>query len=129
MTIKIRLKILTRNIRLDYGFDQEEKTKQREGRGQQQQQKQILHRQLLNQDNTPAILIEADKVRITQVIDNLLSNALKFTKEGPISLSVESNDKRRVVVSVRDDGQGIDPGILPKLFTKFATKSELGVLV
>ena len=81
---------------------------------------------LLIQYNTPIILIEADKVRITQVIDNLLSNALKFTKEGTISLSVESNDRRQAVVSVKDNGQGIDPSILPKLFTKFATKSELG---
>ena len=92
----------------------------------QQQQEQLLHKQIINQNNTPAILIEADKVRIMQVIDNLLSNALKFTKEGTISLSVESNDKRQVVISVKDNGQGIDPNILPRLFTKFATKSEFG---
>jgi two-component system sensor histidine kinase VicK len=61
-----------------------------------------------------------------QVIDNLLSNALKFTKEGTVSLLVESNDRRQAVVSVKDNGQGIDPSILPKLFTKFATKSEVG---
>jgi signal transduction histidine kinase len=120
-----QIKNSNRNIRLVYGFDKEEETKQREGRGQQQQE-QLLHTQLLIQYNTPIILIEADKVRITQVIDNLLSNALKFTKEGTISLSVESNDRRQVVVSVKDNGQGIDPSILPKLFTKFATKSEIG---
>jgi signal transduction histidine kinase len=56
----------------------------------------------------------------------LLSNAIKFTKEGIISLSVETNDKGQAVVSVKDSGQGIDPSILPKLFTKFATKSEFG---
>ncbi|MGC2427925.1 MAG: ATP-binding protein [Nitrososphaeraceae archaeon] len=113
------------NIRLVYGFDKEEETKQGEGRGQQQQE-QLLNKQLLIQYNTPTILIEADKVRIMQVIDNLLSNALKFTKEGTVSLLVESNDRRQAVVSVKDNGQGIDPSILPKLFTKFATKSEVG---
>ena len=92
----------------------------------QQQQEQLLHKQIINQDSTLAILIEADKVRITQVIDNLVSNALKFTKEGIISLSVETNDKGQAVVSVKDTGRGIDPNILPKLFTKFATKSEFG---
>jgi signal transduction histidine kinase len=120
-----QIKNSNRNIRLVYGFDKEEETKQGEGRGQQQQE-QLLNKQLLIQYNTPTILIEADKVRIMQVIDNLLSNALKFTKEGTVSLLVESNDRRQAVVSVKDNGQGIDPSILPKLFTKFATKSEVG---
>ena len=35
-------------------------------------------------------------------------------------------DKQYVVISVKDTGQGIDPEILPKLFTKFATKSDRG---
>lgn len=65
-------------------------------------------------------------MRMTQVIDNLVSNALKFTKEGIISLSVKTNDNGQAVVSVKDNGQGIDPNIFPKLFTKFATKSEFG---
>ena len=113
------------NVRIVYGIDKEEETTQGGGRGQQRQE-QLLHKQLLIRDNTSTVLIEADKVRITQVIDNLVSNALKFTKEGTISLSVESNDKRQAVVSVKDSGQGIDPSMLPKLFTKFATKSEFG---
>jgi signal transduction histidine kinase len=125
-----QIKNSNRNIRLVCGYDKEEETKQGDGRSQQQQQQQqqeqLLYKRLLIQDNTPTILIEADKVRMMQVIDNLLSNALKFTKEGTISLSVESNDRRQAVVSVKDNGQGIDPSILPKLFTKFATKSEIG---
>ena len=116
------------NIEIVCGINKEEETTQGGGgvAGRPQQQEQLLHKQIINQNNTPAILIEADKVRIMQVIDNLLGNALKFTKEGTISLSVETNDKRQVVVSVKDDGQGIDPSILPRLFTKFATKSEFG---
>ena len=99
--------------------------RQGEGEGvQQQQEQQELHNQSLIQDSD-TILVEADKGRIMQVIDNLLSNALRFTNEGTISISVESNDKE-AVVSVKDNGQGIDPDILPKLFTKFASKSEIG---
>jgi signal transduction histidine kinase len=77
------------------------------------------------------IFIEADKARITQVISNILGNAVKFTEEGTISVSVEQkkeeeNNDHVVVISVKDTGQGIHRDILPKLFTKFATKSETG---
>ena len=73
------------------------------------------------------IFVEADKPRITQVISNLLRNALKFTNEGEISISVEKDDiGQLILVSVRDTGAGIDPEILSRLFTKFATKSFEG---
>jgi signal transduction histidine kinase len=71
------------------------------------------------------ISIEADKGRITQVISNLLSNAAKYTTEGSIIVSTERKSSQ-IVISVKDTGTGIDSGILPKLFTKFATKSETG---
>jgi two-component system, OmpR family, sensor histidine kinase VicK len=76
----------------------------------------------------------ADKGRIIQVINNLLNNAIKFTQKGTISISLESKKKQDgddgggdndyILISVKDTGKGIDPGILPNLFTKFATKSE-----
>jgi signal transduction histidine kinase len=81
------------------------------------------------------ILIQADKGRISQVISNLLTNAIKFTTEGTILISVEkdkssnnnNNKKDKVmIVSVKDSGQGIDSSILPRLFTKFASKSYKG---
>jgi two-component system, OmpR family, sensor histidine kinase VicK len=55
------------------------------------------------------------------VVDNLLSNAIKFTKEGTIVTTVkeEEDQQRKLVVSVKDSGDGIDPDILPKLFSKF----------
>jgi two-component system sensor histidine kinase VicK len=71
------------------------------------------------------ILIEADKGRISQVISNLLSNAIKFTNEGIISVAAEKKD-HEVLVSIKDNGAGIDAEILPRLFTKFATKSVTG---
>jgi signal transduction histidine kinase len=116
------IKNSNKNIRLVYGFDKKEDTKQGVKEGQQQEQ---IQNQLLTQDND-TIIVEADKVRITQVIDNLLSNALKFTEDGIISVSIETKDSQ-AIVSVKDNGQGIDPSILPKLFTKFATSSSGGI--
>ena len=71
------------------------------------------------------LLIEADKGRLTQVISNLLDNAIKFTKKGTIFITLEKKDNH-VIVSVKDSGTGIHPEILPRLFSKFATKSETG---
>jgi two-component system sensor histidine kinase VicK len=75
------------------------------------------------------IEIYADKERIMQVLGNLLSNALKFTKHGTITIYTEqsNNDKSQLLtVKVIDTGLGIDPALLMRLFTKFATKSEHG---
>jgi signal transduction histidine kinase len=71
------------------------------------------------------IIVEADKGRITQVVSNLLNNAVKFTGEGVISVSAERKDDQ-IIVSIRDTGQGIASEISPRLFSKFATKSETG---
>jgi two-component system, OmpR family, sensor histidine kinase VicK len=80
-----------------------------------------------NYDKVNNILVEVDKVRLTQVISNLLSNAIKFTKEGEISVSIERDDNvNMVIASVRDSGSGIDTEILPRLFTKFTSKSFAG---
>jgi signal transduction histidine kinase len=71
------------------------------------------------------IIVEADKGRITQVVSNLLNNAVKFTEEGVISVSAERKVDQ-VIVSIRDTGQGIASEISPRLFSKFVTKSETG---
>jgi signal transduction histidine kinase/CheY-like chemotaxis protein len=77
-----------------------------------------------NNDN---IIVKADAERLTQVVWNLLSNAIKFTRKGEISVNVERDDTaQQIIVSVSDTGQGIDPEIMPRLFTKFATKSIVG---
>jgi signal transduction histidine kinase len=79
------------------------------------------------------IFIEADRERLNQVISNLLNNAVKFTKEGSISIILEKKEGEAegdnssvVVISVKDTGTGIDPEIFPRLFSKFATKSQTG---
>ena len=73
------------------------------------------------------ILVEADKGRITQVLSNILNNALKFTDKGQIIINAnESNNKRDIIVNVADTGSGINKDIFSKLFSKFATKSSQG---
>jgi len=80
-----------------------------------------------NDDNKPRdIFVEADRERLTQVISNLISNAIKFTQEGVIKVSVEVKDNRDAVMTIKDNGEGIDSEIMPRLFTKFATKSITG---
>jgi signal transduction histidine kinase len=72
-------------------------------------------------------IIEADRSRLCQVVYNLLSNALKFTDDGSITVVVESKDNdNNTVISIKDTGTGIHPEMLPKLFTKFVTKSQTG---
>jgi signal transduction histidine kinase len=80
------------------------------------------------------IFVEADKERITQVLYNLLDNAIKFSEEGIISVVVErkrnnkdNGDAKEVIeISVKDTGSGIHPEIMPKLFSKFASRSFSG---
>jgi len=81
--------------------------------------------------------IYADEARLQQVINNLLSNAINFTKNGTITITAykaqvdadaENNeqDKESIVVEIKDTGTGINPEMLPRLFEKFATRSESG---
>jgi CheY-like chemotaxis protein len=68
-------------------------------------------------------IIQADPLRIRQVLLNLLSNASKFTEEGSISVSCrlqDSEGKPEVLISVRDTGPGIAPADLEKLFLPFS---------
>lgn len=75
--------------------------------------------------------VEADKVRIAQVISNLLNNAMKFTQEGTIAISCNKmehdNDKHSATFCMKDTGVGIHPEIYPKLFSKFASHSDGGI--
>jgi signal transduction histidine kinase len=71
------------------------------------------------------LIVHADKDRISQVLSNLLGNALKFTIEGEIAITTELKDKE-VIVWIKDTGTGINREIFPKLFEKFVSKSEKG---
>lgn len=95
------------------------------------------------------LIVYADKIRIFEVVSNLLNNAIKFSEGRPIAITVEKkeftksisdkamtdaandsltqiNSEKLVLIAIRDEGKGIDAEILPRLFTKFATKSNQG---
>lgn len=87
------------------------------------------------QPEKASIYVQADKGRITQVINNLVDNAIKFAPQqnGKLDIVVSYRDRDNkekldgnVIVSVKDNGTGIDPDIMSKLFSKFATKSFSG---
>jgi signal transduction histidine kinase len=81
-------------------------------------------------DFSADIFINADKIRINQVIDNLLTNAIKFTEEGTVSISIickkGKNHTDIIIVRIKDNGTGIHPEILPRLFSKFVSRSDMG---
>jgi signal transduction histidine kinase/DNA-binding NarL/FixJ family response regulator len=65
------------------------------------------------------VVIEADAARMEQVVTNLLVNAVKYTDPGGhISIAVEA-DGEQAVITVADDGMGISPELLPRLFEVF----------
>jgi signal transduction histidine kinase len=77
--------------------------------------------------NREDIFVEVDRDRLGQVISNLLNNSMKFTEAGTISITTErSPNETEAIVSIKDTGSGIDPEILPRLFSKFVTKSDTG---
>ncbi|TVP41293.1 sensor histidine kinase [Candidatus Nitrosocosmicus arcticus] len=73
-------------------------------------------------------ILNADKSRLTQVIRNLIDNALEFTKdEDEIMINMnKTNNGREIEVTISDPGYGIHPDVLPLLFTKFVKKSSRG---
>jgi signal transduction histidine kinase len=76
--------------------------------------------------DTP-IEIVADKMRITQLLGNIIGNAIKFTRTG--SITVETcvyRDENKVEIRIADTGSGIPDSLLPRLFEKFSTKKITG---
>ncbi|MBD0314625.1 MAG: histidine kinase, partial [Microcoleus sp. T3-bin5] len=64
-------------------------------------------------------LIVNDKLRLRQVLANLISNAVKFTHRGSISIEARELNGDRLIITVRDTGIGICPTELPHIFDKF----------
>ena len=95
-------------------------------------QNTIIKLNILTRDG--GIFVYADKERIARVVDNLLINAVNFTKEGTITITIKDrdlHDKKEntittAIVNIMDTGEGIAAQIYSRLFTKFATTSHTG---
>jgi two-component system CheB/CheR fusion protein len=74
-----------------------------------------LHRNI----QRPTQLLAVDGARVTQVLWNLLKNAVKFTPPGGTITIASSVDLGRAVITVSDMGIGIDPEVLPRIFDAF----------
>jgi len=70
-------------------------------------------------ENSPQIVIDADKNRIMQVLSNFLTNALKFTTKGSITLSYSLEDESQVRFCVTDTGKGIPDEQKHEIFNRF----------
>ena len=74
-------------------------------------------------DDLPYELI-GDKVHVKEVVNNLLTNSIKYTEEGRIDLTIKCvNDYNKklsnIIITCQDTGRGIKPELINKLFTKF----------
>lgn len=94
----------------------------------------------------PSLAVRCDSEKIRMALFNLIDNAFKFTEEDRQPVSISSNiaygpdlrltpvagpqeehsEPAFVVVTIKDRGRGVDPGFSPRLFEKFASKSESG---
>ena len=71
------------------------------------------------EDRIPALTVNADAARVTEVLDNLLYNAVKFTPPGGmIRIGARAEDEASAVVWVRDTGSGIPKATLKKIFDR-----------
>ena len=71
------------------------------------------------------VMILADNYRITQVILNIINNAIKFTDQGIITITGNA-DSAELTIKISDTGKGIDNEIINRLFDKFVSRSEQG---
>jgi len=78
-----------------------------------------------NPSETNPPLVYADRAKLTQVVSNLLNNAIKFTQAGSITVDVVKDDNK-AIVRIKDTGTGIHPRVESKLFSKFVTNSSSG---
>lgn len=82
------------------------------------------NRHTLDVDVPDGLVVEGDKLRLRQVLVNLLANAAKYTPSGGRVAVTAKTDGDHVVIHVRDNGVGIPPDFLPVLFEPFTQKRE-----
>lgn len=96
--------------------------------------KEVINDYLFQEKNHPIVfdavalpMIYADKHKITQVIDNLVSNAIKYSPKGGEVIVTATLENEEVLVSVEDRGIGIDNNHLHKIFDRFYRIDDLQV--
>ena len=71
--------------------------------------------------------ITADSGKARQVINNLVDNSIKYTKQGGITIKISKNeDQKKILLQISDTGMGIPVSVMPKLFQKFSRAAEAG---
>jgi PAS domain S-box-containing protein len=80
---------------------------------------------VVNLQQTDGVDVLVDPGRITQVMANILDNAIKFTEQGTIKISTEVLEDSRITIEVHDTGAGISEKIMPRVFEKFASLSSV----
>ena len=87
-------------------------------------QQEQLEVEIVTDLGPEGVWLQGDQVRLAQIVDNLLTNALKFTAApGTVWITVR-RDANEAIVSVRDTGIGIDPALLPQIFEPFQQGSQ-----
>ncbi len=72
------------------------------------------------QTSHPSIIVNADKQKISQVLINLLSNAIHYANRQEAKIVVKTNIlNKKVLIEVEDNGMGIKPEMLPRIFERF----------
>ena len=72
-------------------------------------------------------LVDGDSDRLQRAIEKVLTNAVQFTDQGPIDVAM-SSDRNNVQIRIRDNGCGVPPDLLPRVFDSFCQGEEAQVL-
>ncbi|MGK9369728.1 PAS domain S-box protein [Melioribacter sp. Ez-97] len=80
---------------------------------------------LIETVNTDNYIARCDEYSVSQIVSNLVDNAIKYTPSGKVELVLSRNEKDRLVVEVKDTGIGMNEDFLPQLFRPF-TQEESG---
>lgn len=75
--------------------------------------------EMVFEENEKDVVISTDQSKVTQVVNNLITNAIKFTKKGSITLGLEHQDEHHIRIYVRDTGVGISPENKLRVFDRF----------
>ncbi len=81
---------------------------------------------LATEPTEPSVWVRADRVKLARVLSNLVTNAVKFTQAGGVTLTAGLTAERAVLVRVRDTGVGIAPEDLERIFDEFAQLRDAG---